>query len=48
MIASVIPAAVMITAVSLAPHPVVGAAGVLCWGLGTALGFPVALSATTR
>lgn len=34
--------------VVFAQHPVLGAAAVVCWGLGSALGFPLALSAAAE
>lgn len=42
---SAVTAAVGIAVVAFAPNLVLGAVGVLLWGLGTSLGFPVALSA---
>ncbi|MDH2444902.1 MFS transporter [Amnibacterium sp. CER49] len=42
---SILLAAAGILAVVLAPNIVAGALGVLLWGIGTALGFPVAMSA---
>ncbi|MFC8194296.1 MFS transporter [Streptomyces sp. NPDC057298] len=45
MLASAGLAVVGIGTVSLAPHIALGAFGVILWGLGSSLGFPVALSA---
>lgn len=45
LLSSAVLAAVGIAVVSFAPHAAIGAAGVVLWGLGASLGFPVALSA---
>lgn len=43
--ASAVLAAVGLLAVVVAPSPALGGVGVLCWGLGAALGFPLGVSA---